>query len=657
MGDHASEEARQQGWIAALTAGILVIGAAFASAWLGIEALRDFEKALSHLASVKALDASGRSIYELQKERGYTVMVLRSEGRDYAFELALQRDRVDLAVHDLAAHPAQDKAIDRMDSSLKLIRSEVDRGGARIGETYRGFSEQIDRLIEAAYASIEMSRLPSYAAAYIDLLFASEAMGLERVLGASELIGQDFDPETLRKLIELRGAQAAHIQAVRLRLPKGITETLGSRIADERVRSTIETIRRGIEDKGETIGEPALAAAQWFAAQTARIDALRSVWEEIGREIAAESHASLARAKGRAAWSAALMLVAALAVILVTHAVVARFARERDRLRRILDGNPDPICIASDADHIVWSNAAFRRAFPGAEPGHPRLAYFGRNDHFAYAGTALADLRSGRSYDVVETVLPGGLGWGERQFVLRDVTAIARSMAEIRAAREIADSANRAKTNFLSVMSHELRTPLNAVIGFSQMIEHETRGPIGSRAYVDYAKDIGHAGGHLLAIVNDILDYARLESGHLRLHPVDLDLSEVVRQATRMIRGPAEERGASVDLTLTKDLLVHGDPVRLRQVVLNLLSNAVKFTRPGSCIAIALGPTEAGDVKLSVRDEGIGISPEGIARAFEPFGSDGNPLTRNREGVGLGLPISRKIIEQHGGTIQITSIP
>ncbi|MBM3558226.1 MAG: hypothetical protein FJX47_22010, partial [Alphaproteobacteria bacterium] len=387
MGDHASEEARQQGWIAALTSGILVISAAFASAWLGIEALRDFEKALGHLASVKALDASGRSIYELQKERGYTVMVLRSEGRDYAFELALQRDRVDLAVHDLAAHPAQDKAVDRMDSSLKLIRSEVDRGGARVGETYRGFSEQIDRLIESAYASIEMSRLPAYATAYIDLLFASEAMGLERVLGASELIGRDFDPETLRKLVELRGAQAAHIQAVRLRLPKGIAETLGSRIADERVRSTIETIRRGIEDKGETIGEPALAAAQWFAAQTARIDALRSVWEEIGREIAAESHATLARAKGRAAWSAALMLVAALAVILVTHAVVARFARERDRLRRILDGNPDPICIASVADHIVWSNAAFRRAFPGAESGQPRLAYFGRSDHFAYAGT------------------------------------------------------------------------------------------------------------------------------------------------------------------------------------------------------------------------------------------------------------------------------
>ncbi|MDO8838326.1 MAG: ATP-binding protein [Parvibaculum sp.] len=218
------------------------------------------------------------------------------------------------------------------------------------------------------------------------------------------------------------------------------------------------------------------------------------------------------------------------------------------------------------------------------------------------------------------------------------------------------EAASRAKNDFLAIMSHELRTPLNAIIGFSEIIANQMFGPVGQARYVDYAGDIRSSGAHLLSIINDILDISKAEAGKLQLEEEPLDPVESLNRTMRMFRQRASE--LSVDLTFrVRDdipwMIV--DPRLFNQVAINLTSNALKFTPEGGQVRVDLGLDSAGDLVLSVEDTGIGVKASDITRIFEPFVQVEDAMSRTQQGTGLGLPLVRKIMSLHGGTVELES--
>jgi signal transduction histidine kinase len=202
-------------------------------------------------------------------------------------------------------------------------------------------------------------------------------------------------------------------------------------------------------------------------------------------------------------------------------------------------------------------------------------------------------------------------------------------------------------------MSHELRTPLNAVLGFSQMIRQGAVGPIDAK-YQGYAADIHSSGEHLLALISDILDISKIEAGRLELHDERTSLAELVTRSLRLIAPRAEESGLTVTERLPPDLRdVTADEIRLKQALLNLLSNAVKFTPKGGHVEVSARETEDGAIEIAVADDGIGMRPEEVPVALEPFRQLDSRLSRHFEGTGLGLPLAKRLIELHGGSLAI----
>jgi signal transduction histidine kinase/DNA-binding response OmpR family regulator len=216
-------------------------------------------------------------------------------------------------------------------------------------------------------------------------------------------------------------------------------------------------------------------------------------------------------------------------------------------------------------------------------------------------------------------------------------------------------AASAAKSDFLAAMSHELRTPLNAIIGFSELLSEDQQDAADPDTVVSYAGHIHGSGLHLLELVNDVLDLARVEAGRLDLKPVDFELDALVRDTVAAVRPLADGKHLTVTLQL-KPVAVEADPSRIRQVVLNLLSNAIKFTGEGGDIRISLDTNDLGAAQLRVADTGRGIASGDLDRIFEAFqqgGADG--MTAHHEGTGLGLALTRQLVEAHGGTVRVTS--
>jgi signal transduction histidine kinase len=218
------------------------------------------------------------------------------------------------------------------------------------------------------------------------------------------------------------------------------------------------------------------------------------------------------------------------------------------------------------------------------------------------------------------------------------------------------EAANRAKNDFLAIMSHELRTPLNAIIGFSEIIANQMFGPVGQAKYVDYAGDIRASGAHLLSIINDILDISKAEAGKLQLEEEPIDPVEALNRTMRMFRQRASELGVDLTFRVRDDIpWLIADPRLFNQVAINLTSNALKFTPENGSVWVDLGVDTAGDLVLSVKDTGIGIKASDTKRIFEPFVQVEDAMSRTQQGTGLGLPLVRKIMSLHGGTVELES--
>jgi signal transduction histidine kinase len=227
--------------------------------------------------------------------------------------------------------------------------------------------------------------------------------------------------------------------------------------------------------------------------------------------------------------------------------------------------------------------------------------------------------------------------------------------ADLETALEEAATASQAKSQFLAAMSHELRTPLNAIIGFAEVLAQEMFGPLGSQRYRDYADTIQSSGRHLLGLINDILDFSKLDAGALELDEQPVDLNAVAHESVRMLATQAGEARVRLQEQLHPGLpLMQGDARRVRQIMLNLLANAIKFTPRLGEIRVLTFPCEAG-IALSVCDTGIGIASTDIPKALERFGQVDNRLARKYDGAGLGLPLSKRLAELHGGTLRLES--
>lgn len=261
-------------------------------------------------------------------------------------------------------------------------------------------------------------------------------------------------------------------------------------------------------------------------------------------------------------------------------------------------------------------------------------------------------LNNGRWVNIIEYPTSDG----GTLILLTDITELRQTEQELRKARDQAEIANRAKSDFLAGMSHELRTPLNAIIGFSDAMRTQLFGPIEQPQYLDYLDNIHDSGIHLLQLINDILDISKIESGATEMEESLFNVDSVIERALRLVKNRAVEGEVRLKKVIPGKLpSLYGDERRFMQVVLNLLTNAIKFTPAGGGVNIKASVGKNGDMSIRISDTGMGIKKADIEKVMTEFGQVNNALARPKEGTGLGLPLSKGLMEMHGGTLTLKS--
>ncbi len=382
-----------------------------------------------------------------------------------------------------------------------------------------------------------------------------------------------------------------------------------------------------------------------------------------------------------------LLVMTALAGWLATAAAreatrVDREARARQtaeaRLLSAIESAPAAFALYNENDRLILSNELYGSFFapikdllvPGKtfkeiaeaavdqhvyadeHQNDPEFLQWRLKQHRSGMGEPIIQLRDGRWVLMRERRTKEG----HTVLFCSDITLLKKREEELKVAQELAEQANRAKTSFLANMSHELRTPLNAIIGFSEMIERKLLGSI-SENYREYGAIIHVSGEHLLSIINDILDAAKLNSGKTELYFEPIDINQTITEAVAMISKRVEYARVQIATDLDPRCpIIEADALRIRQVLLNVLTNAVKFTPAGGHITVSTA-VEGSDLRIAVTDTGIGMAPEDIPRALQPFTQVNSGTTRAQEGTGLGLPISKSLVELHGGRFELTSAP
>jgi two-component system, cell cycle sensor histidine kinase PleC len=341
--------------------------------------------------------------------------------------------------------------------------------------------------------------------------------------------------------------------------------------------------------------------------------------------------------------------------------VFQRFAKDPDLLALPIVEGQTPIGLVNRSDMMALWASPFGRSLYERKPV----------SHIMDVRPLVVDV--GLHLDALRAIIlhenPGALmrgfilareglyaGVGTALSLLRLAVATAeRRNQELQAAKLGAERANRSKSQFLANMSHELRTPLNAIIGFAELLHNQTFGPIQQPRYVEYAQDIHASGVHLLSLINDILDMAKIEAGRVELNEGRVRLSECIAASARLVRHRAAEARVSLAIHLDEDLPdLIADERAVRQILLNLIGNAIKFTPADGSVRVS-ARLEAGCVELSVVDTGIGIAAEHLATVLTPFGQVANELTRDHAGTGLGLPLVKSLAELHGGSFGLSS--
>jgi len=376
--------------------------------------------------------------------------------------------------------------------------------------------------------------------------------------------------------------------------------------------------------------------------------------------------------------------------ITATKVAMARTRQAENRLRTALEGFSGPVALWDMRKRLIYWNRAFVRVFGLESTVRSGMGY---DTVMLSQATNIVDRRPSEEGDRAEIVKIQDGTWfkiverstknGSMITVGLDVSVDVRNEVELtrqqarlrklvaelersetkaadltkhlRLEKQRAERSANSKNAFLANMSHELRTPLNAINGFSEILVGELYGPLGDDRYKDYAQDILDSGKHLLDLITDILDMAKIEAGKMTVDLNPIDIVDPVDAAIRMIRRKAEEKNISLKLAANSNLpLVEADHRAIRQMILNLVSNAIKFTDEGGEIRVSVDQKD-NDIRVAVRDNGIGIPPDALPRLGEPFEQVNDTRDRNYDGTGLGLALTKSFAEMHGGRLTIAS--
>ncbi len=305
-----------------------------------------------------------------------------------------------------------------------------------------------------------------------------------------------------------------------------------------------------------------------------------------------------------------------------------------------------------DGDFEFWKDSGWRDFYIGefVALAAGKLTHTGVYEDTMITGTPILIQCSSRVVSGHED------NWSEIITTHEDITELKNIERRLREATEIAKEANRAKSEFLANMSHELRTPLNAVIGFSQALQTEVFGSVGSASNKEYVNIINGSGSHLLRIIGDILDLSKIEAGEDAIEEETIDVGEIMDECRQMMSERASKKRLSFLVeTQNKISSLLADRLKVKQILLNLLSNAIKFTPEGGTVKIDVSRIDDNSMLFSVRDTGIGIAPKDIETVIEPFAQVGTANTRSHEGTGLGLALVKSLTELHGGTLTLQS--
>ncbi|MBI1980778.1 MAG: PAS domain-containing protein [Methylocystis sp.] len=303
---------------------------------------------------------------------------------------------------------------------------------------------------------------------------------------------------------------------------------------------------------------------------------------------------------------------------------------------------------------VVLDHAAFERNRPSADDEKPDSAFSQRALSGARARLSLSRAPPGGA--PVDLALRPLAVEGKPTFLVSVEAQEGASSSDpaVEAARLAAESANAAKSDFLTRVSHEIRTPLNAIIGFAEVMMEERLGPLGSPRYKEYLKDMHASGAHVLSLVNDLLDLSKIEAGMMELSFARVDANAVIAECASMMQAQANQARVVLRLALAPSLPpLRADPRSLKQILLNLLSNAVKFNEPGGQVIVSSALNDAGAVVIRVKDTGIGMSEEDVATALEPFRRV--DTARKASGTGLGLPLTKALIEANHASFSVKS--
>jgi PAS domain S-box-containing protein len=353
-----------------------------------------------------------------------------------------------------------------------------------------------------------------------------------------------------------------------------------------------------------------------------------------------------------------------------------RVEGENHELRAILDTATDGVLVLDRAGRVLSANRSAEALFGydaadftdltfgdlfAPESRRAVLDYLERLARGAAAGIleagreAIGRVRQGGLVPLYITI--GRIEDGEKLCaVLRDVTAWKRTEEELINARQQAERASTAKSEFLAKISHEIRTPLNAIIGFSEVMMDERFGPVGNERYRQYLKDIHSSGGHLISLLNDLLDLSKIEAGKLELSFVSVNLNDLVQQCVAIMQQQANSERVIIRTSLPVTLpQIVADARSVRQIALNLLSNSIKFTGAGGQVIVSTAVTDDNEVVLRVRDTGVGMSEKELQTALEPFRQLATSARWGSSGTGLGLPITKALAEANHARFRITS--
>ncbi len=351
-----------------------------------------------------------------------------------------------------------------------------------------------------------------------------------------------------------------------------------------------------------------------------------------------------------------------------------RLQSDNEELKSILDTATDGVLVLDRAGRVLSGNRSAQALFGYEAADIAELAFGdlfapesrrGVMDYLDRVADGTGVLDAGR--EAIGLVRQGGLvplyftmgriAGGEKFCaVMRDITAWKRSEEELINAKQAAEKASTAKSEFLAKISHEIRTPLNAIIGFSEVMMDERFGPVGNERYKQYLRDIHTSGGHLISLLNDLLDLSKIEAGKLELSFVSVNLNDLVQQCVAIMQQQANSERVIIRTSLPAGLpQIVADARSVRQIALNLLSNSIKFTGAGGQVIVSTALTDEHEVVLRVRDTGPGMSEKQLQTALEPFRQLATSARWGASGTGLGLPITKALSEANHARFRITS--